>query len=183
MRVGTLAALLAAAVFVAGCGGSSNSSSGGSSKSSTKSSTMTTKSLPGTGTTTSTPSTASTGTKSNTPPTFASNSNCLALAGVSAKFAQAVESVTGSKFNETAAASDFQQLANAAPSAIRSDLQTVAAAFASFASALKKSGYAFGKTPTATQTAALESAVAVFETPKLKAADAALQAWSVKNCR
>jgi glutathione S-transferase len=94
-----------------------------------------------------------------------------------------MESVTGSKFNETAAASDFQQLANAAPSAIRSDLQTVATAFSTFASALKKSGYVFGKTPTATQTAALESATSVFEQPKLKAADAALQAWSVKNCR
>jgi len=177
MRVGTLAALLAAVVFVAGCGGSSSSSpsssspSGGPSKSSVKSSKP------------STTSTASTGTRSNAPSTFASSSNCLALAGVGAKFAQAMESVTGSKFDETAAASDFQQLANAAPSLIRSDLQTVATAFSTFASALKKSGYVFGKTPTATQTAALESATSVFEQPKLKAADAALQAWSVKNCR
>jgi hypothetical protein len=54
--------------------------------------------------------------------------NCPQLAGVSAKFAEALASETGSKFNETAAATDFQNLANAAPAAIR-PLQAAVAVF------------------------------------------------------
>jgi hypothetical protein len=163
MRFGTFAAPLAAAVLFAGCGGSSGSSS--------KSSTTTTAA-----------STLSVSSASTTPTSFASGSNCLQLAGVGAEFAEAIESAAGVKFNEAGAASDFQKLANAAPSAIRADLETVATAFTAFAADFKKSGYEFGKTPTASQAAALESAVAVFEQPKLKAADAALKAWVTKNC-
>jgi hypothetical protein len=91
-------------------------------------------------------------------------------------------SETGSKFNETAAAADFQSLANAAPSTIRPDLETITKAFTTFAAAFKKSGYEIGKAPTAAQTAALQAAVAVFNEPNLKAAEVALQAWSKKNC-
>ena len=172
MRVGTLSAVVAAAVLVAGCGGSSSGTSGGSSKSSTKSSKSST-----------TRSSTSTSTKTPTTPiSFASGTNCLQLAGVSAKFAEALASETGSKFNETAAAADFQNLANAAPSAIRPDLQTVAKAFTTFAAAFKKSGYEIGKAPTAAQAAALQTAVAVFKEPNLKAAEAALRGWSKKNC-
>jgi hypothetical protein len=180
MRVGTLAALLAAVLLVAGCGGSSNNSSGGSPKSSTKSSKpSTTTKAPSATTTASTSSTSST---SGTQAAFASDANCLKLSGVGAKFAEAMASASGAKFNETAEAADFQALANAAPSAIRPDLQTIAQAFTTFATAFKKSGYEIGKTPTAAQTAALESAVAVFNQPKLKSAEVALQAWGKKNC-
>jgi hypothetical protein len=169
--------------MVAGCGGSSNSSSGGSSKSSTKSSkpSATTKaSAPSATTTASTSSSSNTSTTAAT--SFASDANCLALDGVGTKFAQAMASATGAKFNETAAVADFQNLANAAPSAIRPDLETIAQAFTSFATAFKKSGYEIGKTPTAAQTAALEASMAVFSQPKLKAAELALQAWGKKNC-
>lgn len=182
MRVGTLAALLAAVVLVAGCGGSSNNSSGGSPKSSTKSSKPSSTTKASTPSTTTTASTSSPSTTSATQTSFASDANCLKLDGVSAKFAQALASTTGSKFNETAEAADFQDLANAAPSAIRPDLETIAQAFTTFATAFKKSGYEIGKTPTASQTAALESAVAVFNQPKLKSAELALQAWGKKNC-
>jgi len=173
MRVGTFSGLLAAAVLVAGCGGSSSGTSGGSSKSSTKSS----KSSTTTKASTSTPTRTAT-----TQISFASGTNCLQLAGVGAKFAEALASETGAKFNETATAADFQSLASAAPSAIRPDLETIAKAFTTFAAAFKKSGYRIGKTPTAAQAAALQAAVAVFSKPNLKAAEAALQAWSKKNC-
>ncbi len=180
MRVGTLAALLAAVLLVAGCGGSSNNSSGGSPKSSTKSSKPSaTTEAPSATTTASTSSTSST---SGTQAAFANDANCLKLSGVDAKFAEAMASTTGAKFNESAVAADFQNLANAAPSAIRPDLQAIAQAFTSFAAAFKKAGYVIGKTPTAAQTAALESAVAVFNQPKLKSAEAALEAWGKKNC-
>ena len=165
--------MVAAAILVAGCGGSSSGTSGGSSKSSTKSSKSSTTTRSSTSTSTKTPT---------TPISFASGTNCLQLAGVSAKFAEALASETGSKFNETAAATDFQNLANAAPSAIRPDLQTVAKAFTTFAAAFKKSGYEIGKAPTAAQAAALQAAVAVFKEPNLKAAEAALRGWSKKNC-
>jgi hypothetical protein len=179
MRVGTLAALLAAAVLVAGCG-SSGSSSGGSSKASTKSSkpSTTKAATPSTTGAASAPATTTTAISTS----FANGANCLKLDGISAQFTQALASATGAKFNEAAAAGAFQKLADAAPAAIRSDLETIAQTFSTFASAFKKSGYEIGKTPTATQTAALESAVALFSEPKLKTAETALQAWGKKNC-
>jgi hypothetical protein len=180
MRVGTLAALLAAAVLVAGCGSSSSSSGASSTNSKApKPSTTTKASAPSVTTTASTPSSSSTSTASTS---FASDANCLELDGVSAKFEQALASATGAKFDEAVAAGAFQKLADAAPSAIRPDLETVAQAFSAFATAFTKSGYVIGKTPTAAQTAALASAVAVFTQPKLKAAETALQAWGKKNC-
>lgn len=175
MRVRNLAAAAAAAVLVAGCGGSSSpstSTTAAKKPTAAKKSTATASKIV---TTSSTPSTTGT-------PTFASDANCLKLAGVSATFAKALASATGAKFNEGAAAADFQKLADSAPAAIRSDLETVAAAFDKFATAFKNSGYTIGKTPTPAQTAALASAESVFTSAKLKAADSALQAWSVKNC-
>jgi hypothetical protein len=175
MRVRTLAAALAAAGLVAGCGGSSSPSTSTTTATKATTAKTPTATAPKTVSTSSTPSTTGA-------PTFASDANCLKLAGVSASFAKALASTTGTKFNESAAAADFQKLADNAPSAIRADLETVAGAFDKFAAAFKSSGYAIGKTPTPAQTAALESAVSVFTSPKVKAADAALQAWSVKNC-
>jgi len=173
--------MMAAALLAAGCGSSSNGSSGGSHKSSAKSSKPPAKTTTVASTTTTTNSPPTT-TSSSAPTSFASAANCLKLDGVSAKFAQAMESMTGKNSNETAVAADFQSLADAAPSAIRPDLETVAKAFTSFTTALTKSGYSIGKTPTAAQTAAMAAAMAAFNQPKLKAAETALQAWGKKNC-
>jgi hypothetical protein len=104
------------------------------------------------------------------------------LDGLGAAFARAMASATGAKFNLTAEAADFQNLVSAAPSAIQPDLEAVAQAFTKFAAAFTKSGYEIGKAPTAAQTAALESAEAVFAEPKLRSAEAALEAWGKKNC-
>ncbi len=175
MRVRTLAAALAAVVLVAGCGGSSSPST---STTTAKKPTATKKSAATTATTvpvSSKPSSSGT-------PTFASDANCLQLSGLGTKFAEAMGAATGSKFNETAAAADFQKMADAAPSAIRPDLETIATAFTKFAEAMKSSGFVIGKTPTAAQEASLAQAVTVFEGSKLKSAEAALQAWGSKNC-
>jgi hypothetical protein len=77
----------------------------------------------------------------------------------------------------------YQNLANQAPSAIRPDIQTLAAAFSAYASALSKVGYKFGSVPSASQISALEGATKVFTSTKLTAATKNLQAWAVANCK
>ena len=59
------------------------------------------------------------------------------------------------KADLSAVANVFTALAKAAPSDIRPDFETIAAAFGKYADALKKSGYTPGQVPTAAQIAAL----------------------------
>jgi hypothetical protein len=75
-------------------------------------------------------------------------------------------------------------LAQAAPSDIKGDFQTFAAAFAGFQHALQSSGYKLGsKTPpTAAQAAAFAQAAKAFNTSKLKQAEQHLSAWAHQNC-
>ncbi|TMK91819.1 MAG: hypothetical protein E6G42_08155 [Actinobacteria bacterium] len=100
-----------------------------------------------------------------------------------AKFAQALQATSGSA--ETRVANDvrlFQAFANAAPSEVRGDFQTLATAFNGYMHALLKAGIKPGKIPTAAQIAQLQSAARAFSTPKLKAAEQHLSAWAHKNC-
>ena len=76
----------------------------------------------------------------------------------------------------------LKSFASAAPSAIRGDFETFANAFGSYATALKKSGFKAGQTPTAAQFAAIAAAAKQFGSPQLKAAEVHLQAWAHKNC-
>ena len=115
------AVVLTSALLVAGCGGSSSSSSPSSSSSSAASSS----------------SSSSAGA-----PAFASDDNCLALAGVGEKFAQASEAaVSGKTFNLQQAQADYAQLANDARAAIQPDVKEIATAFTAFATALEKVNY------------------------------------------
>ncbi len=82
-----------------------------------------------------------------------------------------------------AEANIIKEAANAAPSAIRGDIQTLAGAFGSYAAALKTSGFKPGTTPTATQLAALAAAVQSLNAPKLRAAEQHLSAWAHANCK
>jgi hypothetical protein len=133
------------------------------------------------GATTTAPTTSSS--SSSGTPSFASAKNCLQLATVGQKFSQAMvaASRTG-KSDLTALANAYKALASAAPSAIRSDFETIAAAFSSYASVLKKAGFTPGKVPSASQMTALVAASKSFSTPKLQAAEQHLSAWSSKNC-
>jgi hypothetical protein len=155
------------AVLVAGCGGSS------------KPSTTTTKARKVStvaNTTLSTPS-------SSSAPTFASASNCTALSGVGEQFAKAMESATsGGKFNLDAAVKAYQNLANAAPAAIKPDIQELASAFTAYASVLSKANFKFGSVPSASQITALESAAKDLSASKMETASKAVEAWAVKNC-
>lgn len=88
----------------------------------------------------------------------------------------------GGKLDLQAAVKAYQDLANAAPSAIQPDMQTISQAFSAFAAALAKTGYTVGHAPTASQAAALQSAVQVFTQPKLRTAAQKVAAWARQNC-
>lgn len=139
-----------------------------------------------TATTTTTVSTVTTSVASTTTsglPKFASAKNCRQLAALGTKIAQAIQASSGAG---TGALGDeanvFKALADAAPSEIRGDFQTFAAAFAAYAQALTKAGFKAGQTPTAAQIAELTTAAKAFNTPKLQAAEKHLAAWGQKNC-
>ena len=88
----------------------------------------------------------------------------------------------GAKLDLQAAVKAYQDLANAAPSAIQPDVQTISHAFSAFATAIGKTGYTLGQVPTAAQTAALQSAVQAFSQAKLQTAAQNLAAWAKQNC-
>jgi hypothetical protein len=90
---------------------------------------------------------------------------------------------TGSKFNLQAAVAAYQTLANNAPAAIKPQIEIVASAFVTFATALQKAGYKVGSVPSATQIASLESAAKALETPQLQSAEKAIAAWASTNCK
>ena len=90
--------------------------------------------------------TTTSGSSSSGTPTFASTKNCLQLASVGQKFSQAMAAASGTgKTDLTALANAYKAMASAAPSAIRSDFETIGAAFSNYADALKKAGYTPGK--------------------------------------
>lgn len=166
-RRATPIVLVAVFAIVAGCG------------SSTKTSTSAATTTP----TTTSASTTSASTTSAAAPSFASTTNCQQLAGVGAKFAQAMSAAArGGKFDLQTAVSAYQALASAAPAQIRPDVQTMAQAFSSFAAALSKAGYVPGKVPTPAQVAGVTAAAQAFSQPKLRAAGQRLTAWAHQNC-
>jgi hypothetical protein len=172
-------AFLAAGALIAGCGGSSNTPAPAKTtapKAATKKAAA--SNLPAASTTPTTSNVSKSSTAS-----FADASNCKALGGVGTKFAQAMEAATsGGKVNYQAAVKAYQQLAGSAPSAIRPDLEDMAQAFTSFASAISKSGFKPGKVPSPSQIAGLESAAKSFSSAKLEKDEKDVEAWAVKNC-
>jgi hypothetical protein len=151
-------------VLAAGCGSSSKKS-----VSPTTSSTST--------------STASTTTTSSAAPKFATSKNCAQLTALGTKLAQALQTTSGSA--ETRIRNEaklFQQFANAAPSDVRGDFQTLASAFNTYMNALLKAHLKPGTTPTAAQIAQIQAAAKAFDSPKLRAAERHLVTWAQKNC-
>ncbi len=76
----------------------------------------------------------------------------------------------------------MQDFASKTPSDIRPDFETLAAAFAKAASALKGVDVSSGKTPSAATLAKLTQLGTEFDSPALKKAEADIQAWAAKNC-
>lgn len=175
-KAGWAVLVLALVVVASGCG-SKKSASGTTTAATTTTATTTSSSSSG-GSTTTTTSSSSSGTAS-----FASAKNCLELAGIGQKFAQAMAAANSSgKSSLDNVAEVYRALAKAAPSAIRSDFETIAGAFESYVEAVKKAGFTPGKVPTASQLAALSSAAKSFSSPKLQSAEQHLSAWGKKNC-
>ena len=182
MRFRLLPLAVAVAVLVAACGGSSTPTA----KTTTSSHKAASHRSGGTQANTSTSSAASTPAVSTTSSQakFASLSNCTNLSGVGEQYARAMSSASsGGKFNLSAMVNAYQNLANEAPSAIRSDVQVISSAFATYAADLQKAGYKFGTVPSASQISALESAAKSFDAPKLKSASKAIESWAVVNCK
>lgn len=174
MRLTLVASAVIALVLVAaGCGGGKKSSAPPATTAAGS-------------TTTAAAATTPTTTKAAKPPSvsFASAKNCQQLVQLASKVSAAVQATAGSSptASLTAEANALQTLASAAPSEIRGDFQTFAAAFIGYAKALEKAGFKPGKTPTATQIAAITQATKSFSTAKLQAAEQHLAAWGRKNC-
>lgn len=186
MRLQAIALVLALAVVAAGCGSKKAAAPPVSQTTTTTASTTTTSGAAATTTTAAMTTTAASTTTTSGgggSPTFASSANCLQLRSIGEKFSKALAATRGTgKSSLTDVASIYKALAQAAPSEIRPDFETIAAAFSTYADALSKSGYTPGKTPTASQIAALQSLSKSFSSPKLAAAEQHLSAWGTKNC-
>jgi hypothetical protein len=130
----------------------------------------------------STPTTTSSST--GKPSSFASVKDCSQLEGLGQKFSSefAAAAASGSTPDYAKEVDLFKQLTAAAPSDIRPDLQTISDAFSAMASALAKAHLTPGKTPTASQLAALASASKSFSTAKVEAASKNLEAWGESHC-
>jgi len=118
---------------------------------------------------------------------FASAKNCHEFAGIN--LFVGIYSATYPGYNQLltsrAYTRQFQALADAAPSDINRDFQTVASAFSSYTQALGalvSSGYKVGSNPNDAQLAALYRAEKVFKTAKFKAAKRHLKDWAEANC-
>jgi hypothetical protein len=162
VRLVSLSAVFA--LLLAGCGGSSKKTAPPPAATSTSSVSTTTSS-------------------SSATPSFASTKNCRQLYSLGAKFAQALQSASGhTQVNFSTYARAFQAMADAAPSQIHGDFETLAHAFNGYAQALVKAGFKPGTVPTAAQMAQLGTALKSFDTAKLRAAEQHLQAWARANC-
>jgi hypothetical protein len=183
MRFRLLSLGVVVAVLAAGCGGSSTPTTTTKKQPSHKASATQMKTTTSSTASSGGASTSSTSASSSTP-TFASAGNCSSLAGVGDQFAKAMSSASsGGKFNLSEVVTAYKNLANSAPSAIRPDIEVLANAFSSYASALSKVGYKFGSVPSASQVSAIEGAVKVFDASKLQAATKNLEAWAASHCK
>jgi hypothetical protein len=178
MRFRLLPLMAVVAVLVAACGGSSTPTTTTKKQSSHKASATQTKTSASAGT-----SAGSTSTSSTSKPTFASISNCTDLSGIGSQFAKAMAaSTSGGKIDLNAVSKAYQNLADAAPSALKPAIEKLAGAFTAYLSAITKAGYKPGTVPSATQLAAMEQAVKLITASDVTNAAKAAEAWAAKNC-
>jgi hypothetical protein len=118
---------------------------------------------------------------------FASAKNCRQFAGLATKIANAMSTNSGNPATALQTeAQELQALADAAPSDIKGDFQTIATAFSTYLQALAKAGYQPGvavAAPSAVQLAALAKATKVFSATNFQHAAQHLSAWARQNCQ
>jgi hypothetical protein len=164
--------LVALVALVAGCGGGSKKSS---SPATTTEATSTTTAE------TETPSATETTSSESNAASFATSKNCLKLLGVSSTLAQAFAQ-SGAENDLDKQAKFFEDFANQTPEEIRGDFQLIAKAFTTFASEYSKLNLKPGSVPTAEQIAKFEKFAKEFNSAKMQAASAHIEAWAKKNC-
>lgn len=77
----------------------------------------------------------------------------------------------------------FSQYVDEVPEEIRGDVQTIAAAYSTFADELKDIGYTPGQVPTADQLQKLQDASGSLGTSEVQAAGEHLSTWTTENCK
>jgi murein L,D-transpeptidase YcbB/YkuD len=131
--------------------------------------------------TTTSASTSSSSTSSVT--ATASTKNCSKLVALGSKVSQSLLTQSSSGITSLQSeAKAVQAAASSAPAAIKDDVETLAAAYANYATQLKKAGFKPGSTPTAAQIATFVAAIQKDTTPKLNAAIQSIEAWAKKSC-
>jgi hypothetical protein len=169
-----VAALL---LVAAGCGGGSTSSAGD-----------TTATIQSTDTTDATDTSSGTDTSSSTDATDttgdASLAGCTELADLSAKFTQALgAATTGSGMPDLEkTAKVYEDFVDQVPEEIRDAFRTIAAAFSTYADALKDVDLKPGQTPDPETLAKFAAAAKSFDNTELTAATTEIEAWVTKNC-
>ena len=77
----------------------------------------------------------------------------------------------------------FSEYVDEVPEEIRGDVQTIAAAYGTFADELKDIGYTPGEVPTADQLQKLQDASGSLGTSEVQAAGEHLSTWTTENCK
>ena len=111
---------------------------------------------------------------------FASK-DCLELAGIGAKFSEAL-GATGSGQNLEATTAFLDELVSKAPDEIKGDLATLASAWQEIAAALKDVDLTSGAAPNADTIKKLQEISQKFDTPELQQASQHLETWAQDNC-
>lgn len=172
-----LALAAALVVVAAGCGGSSKKTP----TTTTAATTTTTAATTAATTTTGSPTTTAAAPTTSVPGlgSLITSGNCASLVNMSEAFAAAMQGSTG---NLAKTAAVIQEFAAKAPAAIRPDFETLAAAYAKIASALKGVDLSSGKTLSAAQLASLSKLGSELDTPALTKADQDIATWAAANC-
>jgi hypothetical protein len=110
--------------------------------------------------------------------------NCLQLKSAGQQISAAVQAAVASGSTSAVAKEVdlFKALAAAAPSEIRADVETVANAYATAATALAKVHFTPGQTPTPKQIAELQAVGKSFNVAKVEAAGKRLETWGKSHC-
>lgn len=182
VRKGALLALVALALAAAGCGGGDESGSAAEATTGTETTAVDTTA----GDTTETEST-STDEATSTDESVVTDigdlsGECLSLAGVGAKYAQALQEAGGPDGDLTKYADVFDEFAEQAPAEIRSDLEVIAKNIAKYAEALKDLDLTSGAAPSADQLQKLQELSKSFDQADLQKASANIEAWVQENC-
>ncbi len=171
--------VLALALVAAGCGGSDDESAASDETTVEETTTSSDESTTDESTTEET-TTDTTGTDTDAAFNWASE-DCQNLVKAYVGLSAAIAAASGGQ-DVSADIEEFAQYVDEVPEEIRGDVQTIAAAYNTFADELKDLGYTPGQVPTADQIQQLQAASESLGTPEVQAAGESLNTWTTENC-